>query len=119
MCRLRDRGGDRRNHDVHGPVVELGDRNRQRLDGGAGVASAQPPANACGNSFNYPLLTSDNWQLYKIPFSAFTQSFQPDRVPKGFDPSTFYNINVLVPKEAELQLWVDDLGFYPHKDGGL
>jgi len=87
---------------------------------GSSVASAEPPPNSCGNNFSYWLITTDDWVFYQIPFSAFTQSAEPNRYPGGFDPSTFFTLIVVVDKEAQLSLWFDDFGFYPKKaTGGL
>lgn len=87
---------------------------------GSSVASAEPPPDACGNYFQYWLITSDDWQFYQIPFGAFHQSAQPDRNPAGFDPTTFFSFTVIVDKESQLGLWFDDFGFYPKKaEGGL
>jgi hypothetical protein len=79
---------------------------------GGGVTSAVPPANACGNGFAYPLTTTDEWQLYTIPFSAFDQLARPSRAATGFESSSFLQIIIAAPKEAQLALWVDDVGFY-------
>lgn len=87
---------------------------------GSSVASAQPPPDACGNYFQYWLITSADWQFYQIPFTAFHQAAQPNRDPNGFDPSTFFSFTVIVDKESQLSLWFDDFGFYPKKaEGGL
>jgi hypothetical protein len=85
---------------------------------GSSVASAEPPPNACGNYFQYWLVTSAEWEFYQIPFSAFSQAAQPDRYPGGFDPSTFFTLIIIVDKESELSLWFDDFGFYPKRAEG-
>jgi hypothetical protein len=85
---------------------------------GGGITSAVPPANACGNGFTYPLLTTDQWQLYTIPWSAFGQLARPNREPDGFDPSSFMQVTIVVPKEAMSALWIDNLGLYRAKRGG-
>ncbi|MDP9002703.1 MAG: hypothetical protein M3O46_21650 [Myxococcota bacterium] len=79
---------------------------------GSSVGAYVLPADACGNAFSYPLVTSDRWQFYTIPFSAFTQAPRPNRIPTGFDPSSFFQFVVVVPKEARLELWIANLGFY-------
>jgi hypothetical protein len=84
-----------------------------------GVSLPPLPPGICGNNFSYVFEFTDEWQLYKIPFSAFFQAQTPNRAPGGFDPSTFFVFGVVVPKEVELELWIDELGFYPKADGGL
>jgi hypothetical protein len=79
------------------------------------------PADACNNAqFTVPIVLSDEWQLYTIPFSAFTQSSLPNREPNGIDRTALMSFTVTVPKEAQLELWIDDFGFYRMKseDGG-
>jgi hypothetical protein len=85
------------------------------LPTGSGMGGLVLPADACGNAFTYPLVTSDTWQFYTIPFSAFTQAPRPNRVPTGFDPTSFYQFLITVPKEARLELWIANLGFYGTK----
>jgi hypothetical protein len=82
---------------------------------GGSVASAVPPANACGNGFARPLLTTDQWQLYTLPFSSFYQSALPNRISTGFDASSFFQLLVAAPKEAHSALWIDSMGFYRAK----
>jgi hypothetical protein len=82
------------------------------LPQGSSVASPQPPADACGNNFTYPLLTTGEWQLYTIPFSSFHQGFQPDRARGGLDTAHLALMTIVVPKEAVIDLWVANLGFY-------
>ena len=94
--------------------------NGSGLAGGGGV-SAQPPPDACGNNFQDAVLTTEQWHLYTIPWSSFHQAAMPNRIPTLFDPSTFFQFLVIGPKEARLALWIDNLGFYRHKqpDAGL
>ncbi|HEY3816220.1 MAG TPA: hypothetical protein VGL81_03565 [Polyangiaceae bacterium] len=88
---------------------------------GGGGATAVPPPGACGNAFARPLLTTNQWQLYTLPFASFYQSALPDRDPKGvFDSSALTQILIAAPKEAHSALWIDSLGFYKAKqpEGG-
>ncbi len=82
---------------------------------GGGTISAEPPPDACGNGFTYVMLTTEQWQLYTIPWGSFHQAAMPNRVPTGFDPSTFFSVRIVAPKEARMALWIDNLGFYRHK----
>jgi hypothetical protein len=97
-------------------VVNLPDGGFSLDAGDAGPSI--PPPGACGNSFTYPMLTTSDWKLFTIPFSAFQQNPRPNRAQGGFDPSTFTYFRVVIPKEATVQLWIDDLGFYKTNDAG-
>jgi hypothetical protein len=61
------------------------------------------------------ILTTENWQLYTIPFSSFNQAFQPDRIPSGLDTAKLALFTVVVPKESVVDLWIANLGFYRTK----
>jgi hypothetical protein len=71
------------------------------------------PADACNNAqFTVPIVLSDEWQLYTIPFSAFKENALPNREPNGLDVSALMSFTITVPKEEQLELWIDDFGFY-------
>jgi len=88
---------------------------------GGATVSAQPPPDACGNNFVYPMITTEHWHLYTIPWSSFHQAAMPNRIPTGFDPSTLFQFLIIGPKEARLALWMAKLGLYRHKqaDAGI
>ncbi len=88
---------------------------------GGGTVAAQPPPDSCSNSFYDVVVTTRQWHLYTIPWRSFYQSAQPNRVPTGFDPSTFFQFMITTPRESRLALWISNLGFYRHKraDAGL
>jgi hypothetical protein len=89
--------------------------------GSQAVAGLVLPADACNNAFyTVPITLTDEWQLYTIPFSAFTMPALPNREPKGLDVAHLMSLTISVPKEEQLELWIDDFGFYRTKvnDGG-
>jgi hypothetical protein len=79
------------------------------------------PADACNNAlFTLPIVLTDEWQLYTIPFGAFKENALPNREPHGLDLSALMSFTISVPKEEQLELWIDDFGFYRRnaRDGG-
>jgi hypothetical protein len=94
------------------PVTNPG---QSTLPTGSGAGTLVLPANACGNGFAYPLVTISRWQFFTIPFAAFKQAARPNRAPTGFDPYSFLQLLVIVPKEARLELWFANVGFYGAK----
>jgi hypothetical protein len=94
--------------------VQVVDQNGNYVSGG--TATNVRPANACGNTFDRALLTTDRWQFYTLPFSSFTQTADPSRIASGFDHKIF-TLNVRFPKEARGELWLDDLGLYRKASG--
>jgi len=99
------------------------------ITGSSNSRAAYP--DECGNGFYYVVreLTSD-WTFITIPWSAFKQSATPNRVPNGVLPapdagvvdngsmlktSGLRNLTLRMPKEAEMDLWMTQLGFYRKK----
>jgi len=103
--------------DCKEPVIEEGAATYRRNSAGqlvitSGVASADD----CGNPFTYLLYTTDRWELYLIPWSAFWQLAEPNRDPNGIDPSSIYSFRFRAEKEMRIEMWVDALSFYRHTD---
>ena len=103
----------------------------------SGTTTMAPPADACGNAYSTVVVVTTDWRLYLIPFGNFKQANTPNKVPNdvltktGSAPgttlltSTLVNLTLRIPKEANLELWIDNLGFYRKKglasgnDGGV
>jgi hypothetical protein len=92
--------------------------------------------NACGNAYQVIPTVANDWAFYTIPFGQFHQTAQPNRVPNdkltetGTAPGTslltskLRNFLIRIPKATDMELWIDNLGFYRKKgsvvgaDGG-
>ena len=100
----------------------------------SGTSTAPLPEDSCGNSYQTTLVLTADWRFYTIPFSAFQQQHNPDKVPNaalkevGSAPGTYLltrsivNMTFRVPKDAPWDLWFDRLGFYSQRgpgDGGI
>jgi hypothetical protein len=95
-----------------------------------GSTSAAPPADACGNGYMAVQVVTEDWRFYTIPFSKFQQGYMPNRVPNslltvtGMVPGTSLRTSALMgfvlrfPKEANAELWFDNLSFYRPKKAG-
>lgn len=101
----------------------------------SGSITVTPP-NACGNAYTSVVSTTLDWRFYTIPFNHFHQTAMPNRVPNpaltqegsaqgtSLLTSKLTLLTLRMPKESDINLWIDKLGFYRKKglvagaDGG-
>lgn len=76
------------------------------------LGGALPAPGDCGNAFRRPVLAHREWYLHTLPFESFMQVAEPNRRPTGVDRATLYSFTINVPKDSNLELWIDDLGLY-------
>jgi hypothetical protein len=93
----------------------------------SGTASFSGYPESCGNSYAAVMLVKSSWAFYAVPFSTFQQTATPNRVPNeklthvGNVPGTALLTQTLMdmilrfPKEANAELWIDNLAFYRKK----
>ena len=85
-----------------------------------GDASGNPtivvPGEFCGNNFRTIVNLSNDWKLHFFPFGQFAQDPLPSRSPDGIDRAAIYGFGFTVPKESEVDFWLDDLSFYRRVD---
>lgn len=89
----------------------------QAIDDNGNILSQSyvSPPGTCGNSFQYTLTTTEKWQLYKVPFKSFFQELKPNLVAGGVNPAHINGFAFRIPKEAGIELWVDDVALYRKK----
>ncbi|MEO8180270.1 MAG: hypothetical protein ABI895_15650 [Deltaproteobacteria bacterium] len=71
--------------------------------------------NDCGNSFQVAVFAHREWYLHRVPFESLVQMANPSRSPTGIDRTGLYLFGLAVPKDSNLDLWIDDLGLYRHR----
>jgi len=71
-----------------------------------------PSANDCGNGFQRAVFAHREWYLHRLPFESFLQTPNPNRSPTGIDRSALYSFALNIPKDSNIDLWIDDLGLY-------
>lgn len=76
-----------------------------------------PAPGDCGNGFQRAVLAQRHWYLHRLPFESFLQTANPNRVPTGIDRSALYQFAINVPKDSDIELWIDDLALYRPRDG--
>lgn len=75
-----------------------------------------PVAEGCNNPFVAQLVTTDRWQFYALPFSAFTQVAQDPRVkPGGINKASIYSIAIRAPKDSTVDSWFANFAWYREK----
>lgn len=72
------------------------------------------PPGSCGNSFQRIVQVSTSWQLYFLPFGSFYQELKPNAVTR-MDPTHLNGLTIRTTKEADVELWIDDIYFYRRK----
>jgi len=81
--------------------------------GNAMPAGGAPPGpNDCGNGFSRALFAQPYWYLQRVPFEMFQQQAFPNREPTGIERSALFQFSINVPKDSNLELWIDDLSAY-------
>jgi hypothetical protein len=93
----------------------------------SGVVGAAPLPDQCGNSYTYNAVVSADWAFHTVPFGLFKQTNTPNRVPNealtdagsvpgtGILTSDLRNLVFRLPKESDMELSLDNLGFYRKK----
>jgi hypothetical protein len=74
-----------------------------------------PSAHACGNQFYAVLFATEEWQFHRVPFASLNQAAWPNRVANGIDRSAILARAIRMPKESDVELWIDDFGLYREK----
>lgn len=71
-----------------------------------------PAPDDCGNGFQRVVTAQRDWQLHTLPFGSFQQTANPNLIPTGIDRSGLYQFAINVPKDSNIELWIDDLALY-------
>jgi len=71
-----------------------------------------PKAGECGNAFHTYVTTTEDWQLFLLPWSRLVQWPCPNRLAGGIDPSTIRKIEVRLKQGTHYDIWLDDIQFY-------
>jgi hypothetical protein len=71
-----------------------------------------PQPGECGNSFHTYVTTTEDWQLYLLPWSRLVQWPCPNRLAGGIDPAHIRKIEVRLEQGTHYDIWLDDIQFY-------
>jgi hypothetical protein len=73
------------------------------------------PPGTCGNGFQRVLTLTAQWQLVLLPFKSFYQDLKPNAISGAMDVAHINGLTFRTAKEANVEIWVDDIAFYKHK----
>lgn len=71
-----------------------------------------PQPGECGNPFHTYVTTTEDWQLYLLPWSRLVQWPCPNRLAGGIDPAHIRKIEVRLEQGTHYDIWLDDIQFY-------
>jgi hypothetical protein len=71
-----------------------------------------PQPDECGNPFHTYVTTTENWQLFLLPWSRLVQWPCPNRLAGGIDPAHIRKIEVRLDQGTHYDIWLDDIQFY-------
>jgi hypothetical protein len=78
-----------------------------------------PEPDECGNQFHTFVTTTEDWQLYRVPWSELAQWPCPNRLEGGIDPGDIAKIEIKFIQGSTYDLWLDNVAFYRQRaDGG-
>jgi hypothetical protein len=83
-----------------------------------GIPGTDVRHDQCGNPFTTVVMTTTDWHLYLLPWSALQQKADSRRQAHGIDTTSVWGVTIAFPKEARAELWFDDYGFYRKARGG-
>lgn len=79
---------------------------------GSSITGRVPREGECGNQFRRVVSVSERWEFYTLPFEEFAQDPYPNRSPGGIDSSSIRGFQLGFPKEAVVELYLDEVNFY-------
>lgn len=96
------------------PPEELGDA--QCYNGGvnqpSSVGTRVPEYNECGNHFHTLIETTEQWQLFLIPWDELVQWPCPNRLDGGIDRTQISKFEILLRQGTRYEFWLDNIAFY-------
>jgi hypothetical protein len=76
------------------------------------TATRVPEPDECGNQFHTYVTTSDDWQLFLLPWSRLQQWPCPNRLAGGIDPADIAKLEIRLAQGTNYDIWLDNIAFY-------
>jgi hypothetical protein len=71
-----------------------------------------PEPDECGNQFHTYVTTTDDWQLFLLPWDQLQQWPCPNRLEGGLDHADLAKIEIKFIQGSTYDLWLDNIAFY-------
>jgi hypothetical protein len=71
-----------------------------------------PAPDECGNRFHTSITTTENWQLFLLPWSQLVQFPCPNRLEGGIDPADIAQVEIKMVQGTNYDVWLDNVEFY-------
>lgn len=96
------------------PPEDLGEPNC--YNGGTDSAPSGgvrvPEPDECGNAFHVRVTTTEQWQLFFVPWDELVQWPCPNRLKGGIDPADIAKFEIKFVQGTHYELWLDNIAFY-------
>lgn len=76
------------------------------------TATRVPEPDECGNQFHTYVTTTEDWQLYLLPWSQLKQWPCPNRLDGGIDPADIAQLQIKLVQGSNYDIWLDNIAFY-------
>ncbi len=76
------------------------------------AATRVPEPDECGNQFHAYVTTTDDWQLFLLPWDELVQWPCPNRLSGGIDPADIAGFTITFIQGSTYDLWLDNIAFY-------
>jgi hypothetical protein len=75
-------------------------------------ATRVPAPDECGNPFHTYVTTTDDWQLFLLPWDQLVQWPCPNRLAGGIDATDIAGFTIAFIQGSTYDLWLDNIAFY-------
>jgi hypothetical protein len=76
------------------------------------AAVCVPASNECGNQFHKYITTTEDWQLFLIPWNELVQWPCPNRLEGGINPADIRKFEIKVRQGTNYEIEIDNIAFY-------
>jgi hypothetical protein len=71
-----------------------------------------PEPDECGNRFHTLVTTTQNWQLFFLPWDKLVQFPCPNRLEGGINPDDIAMLEIKFAQGTNYEVWLDNIAFY-------